>query len=174
MAEADVVRSTPSARTVDSLARDLRGLGLRPGAPLIVHSSLRALGWVSGGAAAVIEALCDVVTPDGTLVMPAQSQDLTDPARWGQPAIPASWHGTVRDTMPPFDPLRTPTRDMGRIAELFRTWPDVARSNHPTSSFAAWGRAADAVVRDQPLEDPFGERSPLARLYELDAQGRRQ
>ena len=73
-------------RTRDSLAADLRTLGVQAGEVLVVHSSLSALGWVSGGPVAVIQALQDVLTQDGTLVMPAQSTDLTDPAGWQHPS----------------------------------------------------------------------------------------
>lgn len=136
----------------------------------MVHSSLSALGWVSGGPVSVLQALADVISPSGTLVMPAQSQDLTDPVGWENPAVPVAWHDEIRRTMPAYDRQRTPTRDMGRIAELFRTWPGVVRSDHPTCSFAASGTDADLITRTQHLEDPFGNDSPLGRLYERDAQ----
>lgn len=170
MTEADIVQATAEPRTRESLAADLRLLGVTPGQTLLVHSSLKALGWVNGAETAVIQALCDVITPEGTLVMPAMSPDLTDPVHWGAPAVPQAWHEPVRQSMPAFDPKRTPARGMGRIAELFRTWPGVLRSNHPTSSLAAWGGQAETILHDQSLEDPFGENSPLARLYDLEAK----
>jgi aminoglycoside 3-N-acetyltransferase len=58
---------------------------------------------------------------------------------------------------------------MGAIPELFRNRVGVVRSNHPTCSFAARGPRAAHVVAEQTLEDPFGEASPLATLYDLDA-----
>jgi aminoglycoside 3-N-acetyltransferase len=60
---------------------------------------------------------------------------------------------------------------MGAIAECFRSWPGSLRSNHPTSSFTALGPNADRITGDHGDEyEGLGERSPLGRLYELDAQ----
>lgn len=168
MGEAETIQNIESPRTRSSLAQDLQQLGLKPAMTVLVHSSLKSLGWVNGGPVAIIQALQDVLTPAGTLVMPAHSGDLSDPAAWQNPPIPQDWHELVRQTMPPFDPRLTPTRGMGRIAELFRTWPDVRRSSHPQVSFAAWGRQAEFVTAHHELHNSLGEGSPLARVYDLD------
>ncbi len=168
MSEADTIKRVQRPSTRKSLAEELRQLGVTPGMTLLVHSSLSAIGWVVGGPAAIILALMDVLTPRGTLVMPTHSTQLTDPVEWQNPPVPVEWHELVRQEMPLFDPQRTPTRKMGAIAELFRTWPDVLRSAHPHMSFAAWGQQADFVTADHHLPYSLGETSPLARVYNLE------
>ena len=168
MSEKNAIENADAPRTRQTLASDLRKLGLKAGATILVHSSLRRLGWVCGGPVAVVQALMDVLTPDGTLVMPTHSGDYSDPACWENPPVPDSWWQTIRDTMPAFDPRYTPTRGMGAIVEAFWRWPGVLRSSHPSMSFAAWGREANFVTADHELDYGFGEGSPLARIYDLD------
>ncbi len=156
--------------TIDSLARDLAALSLAPSGTVIVHSSMKALGYVVGGPVAVIAALGRVLGSAGTLVMPTFSSQLTDPASWVAPPVPREWWPIIRDHEPAFDPVATPTREMGAIPELFRTLPGTVRSDHPHTSFAARGPQADAIVAAHGLADALGETSPLARLYERDTQ----
>jgi len=155
--------------TRESLAADLRAAGVGAGATVLVHASLSSLGWVSGGAVAVVQALMDATTPDGTIAMPAHSAGLSEPSRWRNPPVPAEWWPTIRATMPAFDPRTTPTSHVGAIAETFRSFAGVVRSAHPAGSFAAWGLHSAAVVDGHALGPAFGETSPLARLYDLDA-----
>ena len=170
MGEGAAIQATDRPLTGDDLRAGLTDLGLRRGETVIVHTALSRLGWVCGGPETVVRALIDVLGPGGTLVMPAQTYGNSEPSNWQKPPVPADWLETIRATMPPFDPATTPTRDMGKVAELFRTWPGAVRSNHPCGSFAARGPRADEIVAGQTLGSPFAAGSPCETLYELDAR----
>ncbi len=71
-------------RTKQSIAEDLKALGLKKGMTVLVIFLLSSIGWVNGGAVAVIQALLDVVTEEGTIVMPSQSVELSGPKRLGK------------------------------------------------------------------------------------------
>ncbi|WP_440557131.1 aminoglycoside N(3)-acetyltransferase [Streptomyces sp. SCPE 10] len=156
--------------TRDDIAARLRLLGVESGETLLVHTSLSSLGWVNGGAVAVVQGLLDALGPAGTLVVPAQSSDLSDPALWGNPPVPEQWWDRIRATMPPYDPDITPSRGVGVVPETVRTWPGARRSAHPQTSFAAVGARAREITEGHARDCRLGERSPLARLERLGAR----
>ncbi len=133
------------------IARGLRRLGVRPGDVLLVHSSLKSLGWVEGGAEGVIDALLDAVGPAGTVMVPT----ITGQAE----------HSPEH---PPVFDLRNTPGWTGTIPETFRRRDGARRSLHPTHSVAAIGPQADFLVRDH-LEapSPCGPGSPYLRLADL-------
>ncbi|WP_345241163.1 AAC(3) family N-acetyltransferase [Pontibacillus salipaludis] len=164
-----IIEHTEEPRTRETIKKDLINMGVKEGMTILVHSSLSEIGWTSGGAVSVVQALMDVVTEKGTIVMPSQSPVLSDPSEWVNPPVPEEWWQTIRDTMPAYDPVITPTSGMGSIVELFRTFPGVKRSGHPALSFIAWGERPGAILADHSLHNGLGECSPLRKLYDEDA-----
>src|ERR1700757_4146836 len=101
--EAKVIENTKGLpATSRSIIEDLVSLGIRRGNVLLIHSSLSALGWVCGGAPAVIYALLDTLGATGTLAMPTHSTHLTDPATWTSPPVPDSWWQIIREQTLPY------------------------------------------------------------------------
>jgi aminoglycoside 3-N-acetyltransferase len=134
----------------------------------MVHCALGRVGYVIGGPATLIRALLDVLGPEGTLVMPAESPQAADPAAWNDPRVLAEWHATIREHLPEFDALTTPTT-MGALAEAFRTFPGTLRSNHPLVSVCANGAAAAPITAEHSLEFCEGRGTPFEKLYDQDA-----
>lgn len=126
------------------LVDQLRGLGVPRGAVLVVHTAFSKIAPIEGGPSGLIAALREVLGPDGTLVMPAMSDDDDHP----------------------FDPDRTPCHGMGITAETFRRMPGVLRSDSP-HSFAAIGPAAAEITKPHPVEVPHGLDSPIGRVFQL-------
>jgi aminoglycoside 3-N-acetyltransferase len=154
--------------TKEDIINDLKNIGLKKGMTVILHSSLSSLGTVLGGAITVIQALMEMITEEGNIVMPAHSSDNTNPENWCNPPVPKEWHKIIKEKMPAFDSAYYPTRQMGVIADTFLRFPGVVRSNHPTASFSAWGKDKEKIIFDHDLESSFGERSPLSKVYDLD------
>lgn len=130
------------------LIEALRGLGMREGMGVMVHSSLSKFGHVEGGAPTVIAALMSILTDKGTLLMPTFNHG--KPFEEGGPGF--------------FDPLHTPTTN-GIIPDTFWRMPGVWRSLDPTHPIAAWGHNAQDYVRNHHRTLTMGPESPLGRLY---------
>jgi aminoglycoside 3-N-acetyltransferase len=153
-----------------SLREDFGRLGIRAGETILLHSSLRSLGWVCGGARCFVLALLDVLGGEGTLVCPTQTPENRDPSRWNDPAVPSHWWPSIREHLPAFDPATSSAVSMGRIAETVRTWPGAVRSGHPQTSFSAVGPAARWLMSGHELSCQLGEDSPLRKLEETRAR----
>jgi len=157
----------------ERLAEDFERLGIQPGISVLVNSSLRAIGRVEGGAAAVVAALRAVLGPAATIVVPAQTPaNSTTSAvhRRAVAGITATQLADYQARFEPFDPARTPSEGMGAIAEYIRCCPEAFRSGHPTSSFAALGPDAERLTARHPLHSHLGPESPLGALAESEAQ----
>jgi aminoglycoside 3-N-acetyltransferase len=157
---------------LEGLVTDLRVLGIRHGQDLLVHSSLRHIGPVTGGAETVLAALRAAAGPAATIVVPTHTT--------GNSGSSIAFHTVTgglsragldryRAGMPGFDPATTPSSDMGAFAEYIRTLPGSMRSGHPQTSFAAIGAGAYDCTRDHHLDCHLGESSPLGWLYRRNA-----
>lgn len=130
------------------LADELRTLDLRPGDDVLVHSSLKGLGHVDGGAGTVVDALLDAVGPGGTVLFPT----ITATAE----------HGPAH---PPRVVLAETPGWTGAIPEAARVRPDAVRSVHPTHSVVALGaRARELTDGHASSVTPCDASSPYGRL----------
>ena len=133
-----------------TLQNDLKAMGLRPQDTVLIHSSMKAIGPVEGGAERVLDALGNYFT-DGLLCFPTLSWETSD--------MPA----------PAYDVMQTPAI-VGILPELFRRRPGVRRGANPTHSISALGQNAEAFVAGDHLDGtPCGPQSSWRRLVDRDA-----
>jgi aminoglycoside 3-N-acetyltransferase len=138
----------------ETLAMNLRALGVQPGRDLIVHSAMSRLGFVEGGAEAVINAIRTGVGPEATILMPCYPMKL-------------GMLDTMKDPTP-FE-IAKEESTMGKITRIFRVMPGTLRSAHPTHSVAANGpRAQDYTAYHHLSRSPCGPRSPFQILSQND------
>jgi aminoglycoside 3-N-acetyltransferase len=137
--------------TVSSLISDIRSLGILASDTLMVHSSMKAIGEVEGGAESVLDALQSALS-EGLLILPTHT--------W------KDWNN--RGGL--FDPELEPSC-VGVLTELFRKRPGVYRSLHPSHSVAAWGADAQAYVQGEEYAKTPGPRDGCwGRLYDRKAK----
>jgi aminoglycoside 3-N-acetyltransferase len=136
--------------TQESLLHQLRQLGIDDQGTLLVHSSMKSMGEVEGGADTVLDALTEYMK-EGLLVLPTHT--------WS----------TINADNPMFHVESSPCC-VGILPELFRKRPDVVRSWHPTHSVAALGRDAEAFTKDDHLFDtPCARGSAWGKLLDRKA-----
>ncbi|MBA2805945.1 AAC(3) family N-acetyltransferase [Streptomyces sp. KM273126] len=136
----------------------------------MVHSSLSGTGLRD---TEVRNTLLDAVGPEGTLVVPAFTPENSDTSTAHlrlTAGLTDRATAKLRASMLPFEPNVTPCPSMGVLAECVRTTPGAVRSAHPQTSFAALGGRAGELLDGHDPRCHLGEDSPLARLYDADAQ----
>jgi aminoglycoside 3-N-acetyltransferase len=157
----------PYLATRKGLTEDLQRLGIRPNETVMLHASVKAVGWVVGGPDVVLQSILDVIGPDGTLMMLSSWED--------RPYHILKWskekQETYRAQCPPFDHKTSrANRNYSILAEYLRTRPGAFRSFHPENSFSAVGARAKWITDNQPLQYGMGQGSPLAKLCEVDGK----
>ncbi|WP_159887774.1 AAC(3) family N-acetyltransferase [Paenibacillus puerhi] len=136
--------------TKESLIEQLKQLGIDREGTLLIHSSLKSMGPVEGGADTVLDAFTEYMK-DGLLVFPTHT-----------------WSYINADN-PRFYVDRSPTC-IGILTELFRQRPGVVRSWHPTHSVAALGRdAVEFTSGDHRFDTPCARGSAWGKLLDRKA-----
>ena len=136
-------------QTQETIGEALRVLGLPRGAIVFVHSSMSSIGYVEGGAEALVDAFLQVLGPAGTL------------------AVPTFTFTHSQSADPIFDPASDPS-EMGRLTEETRTRPGARRSCHLLHSVAALGAQAEEIAACHG-PSAWAEDGPFWKLHELDA-----
>lgn len=141
--------------TQTDIENSLKEIGLKAGDTVLFHSSLKSFGQVDGGPNTVISAFLNIVTSEGTVIVPTLSQKDFDNSY-------KTWH------------LDKPS-DVGIITEVFRKMPEAKRSNQATHSVSAIGKLAEfytcthgkSGLRNGPYgETPFSVDSPWQKMHD--------
>ncbi len=133
--------------TKEEIIRQIEDLGIVKTDTLLIHSSMKAIGEVEGGADKVLDAFIEYMN-DGLLIFPTHS--------WA----------TMNEEHNVFNPMTEPSC-VGILSNLFRKRTGVIRSWHPTHSVAALGKeAAEYVQGDEQWETPCPRNGCLGKLYD--------
>lgn len=125
----------------------LHAVGAQSGDGLLVHSALQFLGRPEGGLQMYLDAILAAIGPGGTLAVPT---------------FPFTFNRGLD-----FDPVATPSKDMGVFSEFVRQQPAAHRTPHPMQCLAVIGAAAgDLAGRDTP--GAYDDGSVFDRMLELD------
>ncbi len=133
-----------------SLSKQLEDAGINKRGIVLMHSSMKSIGEVDGGANTVLDVLVAYMR-EGLLVLPTHT-----------------WSYINKDN-PKFY-VETSPSCVGILPELFRLRPGVVRSYHPTHSVAALGQdAASFVAGDEHCDTPCNRESVWGKLLDLEA-----
>lgn len=136
--------------TAKQLTKQLIEMRIDPHGTLLVHSSMKAIGQVQGGADTVLDVLCDYMK-DGLLVLPTHT--------WAQ----------MGPDYTVFDAAKEPSC-VGLLTNLFRVRAGVIRSLHPTHSVAALGKEAAAFTQgEEKTRTPCPRNGCWGKLYDRRA-----
>ena len=131
--------------TKDELKKQLIAIGVKEGMDLMMHSSLKRVGKVDGGADTIIDTLQEILGHDGTLMMSTVS-------------------GNVTPVQPVYHSRYTPS-SVGALSNVFRVRPGAVRSLHPVHSLAAMGpKAGFYTEKHLEVNTPWSPDSPYAKL----------
>ena len=134
------------------LFSDLEAMGIKSTDTLLVHSSMKSIGPVIGGADTVLDAFSEYLS-EGLLIFPTHT-----------------WNSINAETHNTYD-YKTEPSCVGALTNIFMKRPGVIRSLHPTHSVAALGKdAADYVAGEEYIETPCNRNGCWGKLYDRKAK----
>lgn len=155
--------------TRESIAAQLKQLGLKANDLVMLHASMRSIGYVLGGPDQVHLAIMDVLTKNGTLAMYVACDREYEAV--GRNKLTSQEEKFILEHCPAFDPATARARrDHGILAEYFRSWPGVKSSSNPGARMCALGGKADEILANHPLNFGYGPDSPLDKIYQQNGK----
>jgi aminoglycoside 3-N-acetyltransferase len=137
---------------LEDLEKNLIAIGIEKNDSVLVHCAFSKLGPVEGGPATFIQALKNVVTVEGNILMPSSPN--------------ASFQLEYIQNLKEFDVQNEPSK-MGWLSEVFRKEENVLRSAHPTEPVCVWGVDANWFVDNHEMDGTaYGKNSPFYKLTE--------
>ncbi|MBW2564090.1 MAG: AAC(3) family N-acetyltransferase [Deltaproteobacteria bacterium] len=147
--------------SLEQIRHGLHTLGVEAGQVVMLHASLRTIGGVEGGPSGLLQAIFNVLTIEGTLMMLVGSKgaiyDIGGMSETGKKAA-------ITDRTA-FDRDQTPANpDWGVLGETLRVLKGSHRSRDPDYSFTAFGRMAKELTADHSYDYCHDPSSPLGKL----------
>lgn len=138
--------------TKEKLLSDLSNMSIDPKGTSLIHSSLKSVGEVEGGADTILDALCEYMEK-GLLIFPTHS-----------------WKWIKKDAENPVFDIRTTPSCVGALGNIFMKRKNVIRSMHPTHSVAAIGKdAAEYTSGEERKNTPCPRDGCWGKLYDRKA-----
>jgi aminoglycoside N3'-acetyltransferase len=138
--------------TKDQIRTDLRKMGITEGDHVAVTLSFKSIGFVNGGPDAFIDALLEVVGPEGTIMM--NTFTLSFPIA----EIPSDYV---------FDPAST-VPYTGLVPKTLMKRDASVRSRHPTGSVVSIGRLAEYLTKGH--DEKSNAYLPYERLAQINGK----
>lgn len=137
--------------TKQDLLNAIKEMGLQSTDTVLIHSSMKSIGTVEGGADTVLDVFMEYLS-DGLLILPTHT--------WAN----------MSETHHVYDPDQEPSC-VGLLTNLFRKREGVHRSLHPTHSLAAFGKDSIEFLKgEDDITTPCSPTGCYNRLRERNAK----
>lgn len=137
--------------TKDQLKEQILRMGIQPDDTVLIHTSMKAIGEVKGGADAVIDAFIECL-PDGLFLVPTHT--------WG----------VVNKDQPVYD-VRSTVPNIGALPRVAAFRKDGVRSLHVTHSIWAHGKGAEEFIQgEEHAQTPCPVGFAWSRLANVNAK----